>query len=450
MGSNFTRRDFLKWTSAGAGAAAMGAGIWSIGRNDGSGTRAVGARRPTGPATTVAPGDTTGGTAAAAAPGQPVSAVGDLARRRLVVVEFDGGNDGLSTLVPYGVPAYYDLRASTAIGASDVLALDDQAGFHRNLTNVQARGLAAVEGVGSFTPDGSHFEMMRRWWAGDADGSGAYDTGFLGRLADAIGDPSAPAVALSIGSGSHPALISRKVSTLALPSADAARYVTGATNDDQVRWLFQQAFAAFSDGDGDGALAWLRSVDRQTIGFASTLAGLADQSDDPPTDAVEYPGSNLGNGLRLAASLVSADNGLRIVHVPMGGDFDTHEDHVSRHAGLLSDFDAAMNAFLDDLDRRGVADQVLVMTASEFGRRARDNGSGGLDHGTASTALLAGPVNPGRYGASPSLTDLDENDNLVATVGLDAYYATVAERWFGVPAGELFTQAPELIDGLLV
>ncbi len=89
------------------------------------------------------------------------------------------------------------------------------------------------------------------------------------------------------------------------------------------------------------------------------------------------------------------------------------------------------------------------MTISEFGRTARDNGSGGLDHGTAGVALLAGPVAPGVYGEHPSLTDFDDNGDLIATMDFDRYYATVAERWLGVPASEVLDGNPELIEGLL-
>src|SRR4029453_15545634 len=122
--------------------------------------------------------------------------------RRLVVIELDGGNDGLSTLVPYGLGAYRDMRTATAIDAADVLAIDDEVGWSSHLARTAKRGIAAVQGVGARRPDGSHFEMMRRWWRGDPDGSGRYDTGFLGRLADAVGAPEAPAVAVSIGSAS--------------------------------------------------------------------------------------------------------------------------------------------------------------------------------------------------------------------------------------------------------
>ncbi len=448
MSSSFTRRNFLRWASAGAGAAAAGAAVWRLG--DDPSTVSAGLTPPTGsvPAARARGVETTVARSMVDTVTQGVTATGSIDDRRLVVIEFNGGNDGLSTLVPYGLGSYRDLRSGTAVDAADVMAIDDEFGFHRNLGRLSARGLAAVQGVGSFSPDGSHFEMLRRWWAGDPDGTGAYDTGLLGRLADLIGDPAAAAVAISIGAGTSPALISRTVSTLALPNADAVGYLTGAGSDDAIRYAFQRGFAQLSSQEVDGILGRIRGIGRQTTAFAAEIAAMSTEFDDEDADRIEYPGSALGNGLRLTADLVAADNGVRIVHLPMGADFDTHDNHRDRHANLLDEFDAAVDAFLGDLDRRGIADRVLVMTTSEFGRRAGDGGADGLDHGTASTALLAGPVVAGRYGEHPSLTSLDENDNLVATLGLDSYYASVAEGWFGVPASELFDSAPEIISGL--
>jgi uncharacterized protein (DUF1501 family) len=99
--------------------------------------------------------------------------------------------------------------------------------------------------------------------------------------------------------------------------------------------------------------------------------------------------------------------------------------------------------FLGDLEARGLTDRVLVVaTMSEFGRRPELYGSGGLDHGTASAALLAGAVSLGRIGKPLDLEQLDEDDNFVATTLMDQYYATLAETWFGVPAGDLLPGSP--------
>ncbi len=438
--NQISRRELLKWASAGAGAAAVGSATYLFGRDDPPervGSAAVDSA-PRRTQVTAAPPQTTTAAASTITPAAP-------GERLLVVVEMDGGNDGLSMLVPYGLRGYYDLRSSTAIGESDVLAIDDEVGLHGELTNLHRRGAAVIQGIGSNQPDGSHFEMMARWWSGTPDGVGRFTTGFLGRLADAIGDPAAPAVALSIGSGSHPALIAEQVTTLSIPSSDAAWYVAGATEDDPARFAFQRGLAAFGSATGRGGYEdRLRRAWADSITFGNVLLGGEDDGSDRG-----YPGSALGNGLRLAADLFAGGTGVRIVHVPMQQDFDTHDDHAGRYPYLMQDLDDSLEAFLADLESRGLSDRVLVMTTSEFGRTAHDNASGGLDHGTASHALLLGPVNAGRFGEHPSLTELDDNNDLVATAPFDRYYATVAEGWFGVPASDVLDGDVEPFEGVI-
>ncbi len=450
MPAQITRRELLKWASAGAGAAAVGVGTYSVGRGGAPSASGVLAPSsgPTMPPATSSDRprnpDASVGVPDATVPA--VSASTDLGQRLLVVVEMAGGNDGMSMLVPYGNGSYYDLRPRTAIGDADVLVLDDQVGFHPELKRLHAHGAAVMQGVGSFDSDGSHFEMLARWWSGSPVAGGARDTGFLGRLADLIGDPAAAAVAMSVGSDATPAIASRSVSTLAIPGADAAAYLAGAGDDDPFRQLFQQGFAAFGAGESAFELdARLRRLKHQSAAFASVLNEI-DQEGEEGDDG--YPSSELAQGLRLAARLFSGDHGVRIVHVPMQQDFDTHDDHNGRYPGLMQDFDSSVGAFLDDLAARGLSDRVLLMTTSEFGRTARDNDSGGLDHGTASNALLIGPVNAGRFGEHPSLVDLDDNDNLKPTMGLDQYYATVAEGWFGVSASDVLDPGSTPIPGI--
>jgi uncharacterized protein (DUF1501 family) len=366
-------------------------------------------------------------------------------KRRLVVIEMDGGNDGMSTLVPYGAGAYKDLRKRTAIDPKQIVRIDDTYGVHEAMKKAHTAGLAYVMGVGSSKPDGSHFAMMERWWRGDVSGTGALDTGFLGRLADAIGDPTARAVALSIGSGSHPMLLSRKAPTLSIPRADIGNTLVGAKSDDEVRYAFQQSLITLGRGDGNDVAAAARRSMTDALRFAQTLAELPEDKNDNTA----YPGGTLSDGLRLSARLMAKDEGIRIIHVPMGADFDTHNDHVGRLPGLLTSFSDSLAAFLADLSARGMREEVLVMTTSEFGRTAKDNSNNGLDHGTASVTMLAGPVNPGLYGEYSSLTKLDENEDLIATMGFDQYYATVAESWFGVPASEVLPGKVSPIPGIL-
>jgi uncharacterized protein (DUF1501 family) len=439
------RRHFLTSTLAaltGAGALAACNRVDAKAASDGA---AGSTSAPAGPSSSGASTTTTGAPKSSNASASKSAKGSKTDQRRLVIIELSGGNDGMSTLVPFGMTGYKDLRSRIAIDPKDLLHINDQVGLHKNLKALQNRGLAIVQGIGTPNPDGSHFAMMERWWKGDLRGNASLPTGFLGRLADAIAPPDARAVALSIGSGSHPALVSSKAPTLSIPRADVAGALVGANADDKARYSFQQALiemAAETSGD-QPRLATARRSGRDAIGFAGTLHDLKDDAADG------YPGGTLSDGLRLAARLLAADSGLRIVHVPMGADFDTHEDHASRHADLMTNLAASLDAFLADLDDRGLGDHVLVATTSEFGRTAKDNASGGLDHGTASCALLAGPVKAGLYGEYPSLTKLTEDGQLIATVGFDRYYATLAESWFGVPASDVLPGRVKPLTGLL-
>lgn len=456
MSNQVSRRDLLKWASAGAGAASVGAGAWFLGRDDSGSDLRTSASRSTTPGTdkkappssdgtaNSGPAQTTPAATAGSRSGGAVKANSDLARRLLVVVEMDGGNDGMSMVVPYGTGKYYDLRQATSIPAEKILKIDDSVGYADMMTNIHRRGAAVVEGVGSFKPDLSHFEMMNRWWRGDPNNANGWNTGFLGRLADVIGDPSAAAVAVSARGGSHPFLVSQKAPTIGLAAFGAARYLTGASPDDHNATAFQKGIQSFAGAGGDGFLGGLRNADARAITFAESVSGLVDESGLRP----DYPDNDFTRGLSMAMSLFLVDQGVRIVHIPGLGDFDTHDDHVSRHGQLMATFDAGIEAFMADLEANDLADRVLIMTTSEFGRRAGDNGSSGLDHGTASNALLMGPVNVGRYGEQPSFTDL-EDDNFKATIGFDQYMATVAESWFGIPASDVLNGNVKPLEGII-
>jgi uncharacterized protein (DUF1501 family) len=124
------------------------------------------------------------------------------------------------------------------------------------------------------------------------------------------------------------------------------------------------------------------------------------------------------------------------------GDYDTHDNHRWRQADNLARLDAAVDGFLRRADALGVADRVVVATVSEFGRRVPENGRG-LDHGSASTMLVAGAIEPRRLGDRPGLDDLDDDDNLRVAVGFDRYLASLAEDWLGVEAASVLPGRPE-------
>jgi uncharacterized protein (DUF1501 family) len=123
-----------------------------------------------------------------------------------------------------------------------------------------------------------------------------------------------------------------------------------------------------------------------------------------------------------------------VIYVNGLGDYDTHQGEAERHPALMADLDAGIASFFTALEHAGEADRALVMTVSEFGRRPAENGSG-TDHGTAAPHFLVGSrVTGGRYGAPPSLTQLDDHGNPVQTTDFRILYATALQEWLGIEA----------------
>ena len=370
------------------------------------------------------------------ATGRPLT---DAAGRALVVIELDGGNDGLDTLVPFNSGRYMDLRGNVGVDPSTVLQVDDEMGLNPNLTALHSDGFAVIEGVGMAAPDLSHFESSRRWWQGDMAGTATFATGFLGRLCDSL-HADEPVTGVSISRLAAPAMRSEKSVTLSLPDP----YGGG--------WLLSEDPFVEATRQGIGTMALTtegatpltetaRANMTRALDFLDLLASLPDREDD------DYPGGQLARQLSTCARLMAADAGIRVFHVRWGN-FDTHDGHRGSHDNQLLALDEAVAAFRRDLADLGLDGSTLLATTSEFGRRPKENARG-TDHGTASTMLLAGPVNQGRHGLNPSLDALDDDGNLVATVGMDEYYATLSESWFGIPSGDVLPNAPTPIPGIV-
>jgi uncharacterized protein (DUF1501 family) len=149
--------------------------------------------------------------------------------------------------------------------------------------------------------------------------------------------------------------------------------------------------------------------------------------------AAKYPDGELARRLRLTARLIKAGLGTRVYYVEQGS-YDTHGQQLPQHAALLADLGAALRAFLADLAAAKLAERVLVLCFSEFGRRVQENASLGTDHGTAGPLFLAGPaVRPGLVGSYPSLTDLQDGD-LKMSVDFRRVYAAILEGWLALPS----------------
>jgi len=354
--------------------------------------------------------------------------------RILVVLELAGGNDGLNTIVPYADDIYHAARPKLRVKAEDVLKIDEYRGFNPLLANLKrswdAGTMAIVEGIGYPQPNRSHFASFDIWRAGDRRGR-LLPSGWLGRTLEAMfGDDTDPNRAFQIGGTLPFSFKSPKQIVSCFESPGAYRRLAG---DEDVASLAKKKSAA-------EVLAQVEDVFAAAQGSSEAVQKAT--AAYKPT--VEYPQTPLADALRTAAALIQSDVGVRIVNVEHGG-FDTHVLQGQAHPDLLTTWDGALSAFLDDLAGTAAADRTTVLVYSEFGRRVAENASNGTDHGVAGPMFLFGPkVKGGLYGEHPSLAELDQGD-LIHTTDFRSVYATVLEQWFALePTKVLFDPYPVL------
>jgi uncharacterized protein (DUF1501 family) len=363
--------------------------------------------------------------------------------RVLVILQLGGGNDGLNTLVPYTDPVYHDARPGIGISPDKVLRIDDQVGLNPMLPGIKALydagRVAVVQGVGYDHPTYSHFEALRVWEY--ADPQQRATDGWLGKLlAGQLDSAGHPLAGCALGQASTPAELRAQGATVSvIESAQSYAVQGGAGHRAAAPALYRHTPGVY------GAL-----FDQALATAESGIAALRDAGRYTPrvqySDSATVYGSkdSLAGSLLLTAQLIVTQPQVKLCHVVLGG-FDTHQDEDQRQNALLADVDGAVSAFVKDLDAHGVADRVVLMTWSEFGRRVAENGSRGTDHGSAAPMFVVGaPVKGGLYGAPPSLTDLDDG-NLKHTVDFRSVYQTLIRDWLGGDAESVLGQSfPEL------
>jgi uncharacterized protein (DUF1501 family) len=364
--------------------------------------------------------------------------------RILVILQLEGGNDGLNTVIPFTDDEYYKARPGIAIDRDAVLKLDDNFGLHPQLGGFKElydQGmLAIVQGVGYPQQDRSHFRSMDIWQSASLD-SAAPDRGWVGRALDLSADRSGLATpALAVGLQRLPlALTAAEVNVPMIADIDGFQLRTGPDESGRARRDLMRQLAE-PNGESDGDLLFLRRS-------ATTAYRTAEQFGELTRDyrpAVSYPGTQLGNHLKLIAQMISGELGTRIFFVSLGG-FDTHSQQSGAHQALLAELAGAVQAFYADLKGHGLHERAVLATYSEFGRRVKENGSLGTDHGAASQMFVVSAGKGGFYGAHPSLTDLDEGD-LKFHTDFRAVYATLLEKWLGFAAKPVLGEKFSVMD----
>jgi uncharacterized protein (DUF1501 family) len=345
--------------------------------------------------------------------------------RILVVLELSGGNDGLNTVVPYADDVYYKLRPRIAIKPQRVLRIDERHGFNPGMAGFERLykdgRLAIVHGCGYAQPSFSHFASMA-WWHTAAPNSGE-ETGWIGRLADALRPGGEPGYVVNIAASQSLAVRSR--GHVPVVFDDPERFVRQAPFE--ARALIDRAPA--QPDAANATRRYLQAI-AQSAHLSSARVREACASYRTPVD---YGLVTLD--LPKVSALIAAGSATRLYYVAYRNNaFDTHVHQVDQHQRMLTYTADAVAGFLRDMARIGRADDVVLMAFSEFGRRASENANLGTDHGTAGPMFIAGkPVRGGQYGTPPDLAARTADDNLVHSTDFRRVYATVAQGWLGLP-----------------
>ncbi len=352
----------------------------------------------------------------------------------LVVVQLTGGNDGLNTVIPYKDPEYAKLRPTLKLPVADIKKLDDNVGLHPSMKGLadllQEQALCVVQGVGYPNPSQSHFRSMDIWQAGSMDET--LTEGWIGKALKKL--PAAPSFHVAANNESAPlALAGAPVRVPSISTLEDFQLRTTAASgmDRQAQRKLIEGVARMSS-EQPGLLDFVKRTAVNTYDSSTRLQTLG-KNYQPKSP---YPQTALATRLKLAAQLIDAGIGARIFYVSIDG-FDTHASQLNAHANLLREVSDAMTAFYKDMAARGHKDRILMMTFSEFGRRARENGSKGTDHGSAAPILLlGGKVKAGVVGAHPSLSKL-EMGNLKHHTDFRQVYASILDGWLGVSSKEI-------------
>jgi uncharacterized protein (DUF1501 family) len=370
-------------------------------------------------------------------------------RRIFVVIQLGGGNDGLNTVVPYTDSRYHSLRPTISFndtelkdGQGNSTIISNEFGLHPEMSEIKGlfdQGkVAIVRGAGYPNSSLSHFLGQDIWHTANTNG-GSGD-GWLGKYADQALVGKSGLSAVSIGGTLPKSFFADKVVIPSISNFTTYTYQTDPLNsgdrNNQINTFSANSSRPYPAGSFIEALA---GTGLDAVQGAAQVQASVGQYNSP----VAYPENNpLAAALRMAAQLITTIPEANLLYVTLGG-FDHHSQEignqaeptnklVGQHATLLRFFSEGVKAFYDDMAAHNLADRVLMMQWSEFGRRPNENASFGTDHGTSAPMFVIGdPVQGGLYGEQPSLaaTELDNAGNLKFKVDFRAVYATILDRW---------------------
>lgn len=344
--------------------------------------------------------------------------------KKLVIIQLSGGNDGLNTIVPFTNDIYYRERPKLAISKNNILKATDDLGFHKNLAPLKRlydQGyLSIINNVGYPNPNRSHFRSTDIWHSA-SDSNEVIQTGWLGRFIDSYGNM--PYTGIEVDDSLS--LIMKGHYTNGIATKNA-KILFSNTQTPFFKKVLENKKKAHLD---EHNLGYLYKIMIETNSSAKHIY----QKSRIFETKLEYPNNPFAQQLKTTADFINSHVDSKVYYVSMGG-FDTHNAQINRQARLLDLYSESMEVFVNDLERSNTFNDTLILTFSEFGRRVKENGSEGTDHGTANNVFVIGKnlKKPGFYNETPNLANLDNNGDLKYSIDFREIYATVLDKWLSV------------------
>jgi len=343
----------------------------------------------------------------------------DTSHKRVILLELSGANDGLNTIVPFKDDRYHELRPSIGLKSADIISLDDYFGFNNALSELmplwENGDMAVVHGLGYPNPNRSHFTSIALWETG-GDGNRQRRDGWITHdIEHAYAISNIDAHGISLGGG------------------------MGVFESNAGNWLSMKTASQFAGKSMDSPSSNEQHKNK-AIELLLDRAATLNASIDQIANKVEnnpHPVRPAGGGsfyaqIAHAVNLINSGIDAPVLKISLGG-FDTHENQPGRHTGLLKQLAKGAGTLQKELTKTDNWNNTVVVSYSEFGRRAAQNQSNGTDHGTAAAHFVfGGNISGGFHGQHPDLGQLKDGD-LQFTMDYRALYSSVLGDWLNLP-----------------
>jgi uncharacterized protein (DUF1501 family) len=362
----------------------------------------------------------------------------------LVTVFMDGGVDSLSLLAPVDDVRYQSFRPTLKVlpGEGYQFSEDPTLRWHPQAKSLrdlhEAQKVTVLPAIGYDDPDQSHFTSRHYWEVGELNPGGR--TGWMGRMLDAVGTPDNPLQGLSLDGSLSPALATSSVPVAAINGATYDLWAPGVWGEvEDLMYETVQAVGAAGAGSSDPGRRAAGAIADQSIALKNQLAPFGGDIEPP----VPYPQAEtwFPSNMAALAAMLAAGLPIKCVATSAPGGYDTHDNQASSFGDDVALTFDTLAAFQADLEARGLADRVITLVWSEFGRRPEQNGTG-TDHGAAGAAFVIGTQAQGQMiGGFPGLAQLDADDNLRNTSDFRGLYCSLLADWFNVDPAQVIPGA---------